>query len=788
MATKPLRIAIIGSGLGGAVLADLLAGHHEVTVFERGPNAPCPPQPAAMTSHPFGLYPSFAYGLGGTTNYWHGGLVEMLEGEMGAAWPDALKSELPRYYAGVVRHLYNNDQLRGWQTREQAEFVDGVLPTQLLYAHRPFRSANSGFLTMGRVLTGHRVERVEERAGGVDVVSRAAGQQITEHFDRVVIAAGGLNSPVILQNAGLGGPEVGHNFTDHPMGFVAKLRAATPSDVFLRLRAKGALHSKSEAMLKVRDAETGLWSAFYLRAAFGSRLASDPYSRSFKVLAQTNRVDKYLAALPQLHDPDFLWKAFESQLHIALPSSLAYVLVVNEQEAMGQGTVRADKDGRLEVDWRISDAVEGAIRRNLVRLAAHTGAELLLPDGSLRDRLWSGAHHSGTCRISPDADTGVVDRDLRVHGTAHVYVCDGSVLPSTGASNTGLTIAALAHRLAERLRDEPRRRQASPKRKCLLISGATGAVGRMMRARLAGLGFKWRDVDLHNCDVGASERLEGSAFLHLANAHQSVEENIRLQERAASLVDKVGIQQVIVPMSTSTIEAIGPEGPRADAENFGFRYSGLDPYPEGKLAAERFWLDWQSAKPGRQLALVYIPTIIGPRSKWTCNIANHAPGKTLAVPRLERFFAVTETHLVDFLSTLFKAGLADSVNRHLVVSSSRSLAEAILVDRGGDVKVVRLPRFLWSMVSLSHGSGMFNSALSAIRVLTDQLLQRTLGYAMIPVSPRYLHLFRSQSDMAETIEAAAGKDDWGRPQAHSVRQMRLESASAQQGVSPEAQP
>jgi len=30
MATKPLRIAIIGSGLGGAVLADLLAGHHDV--------------------------------------------------------------------------------------------------------------------------------------------------------------------------------------------------------------------------------------------------------------------------------------------------------------------------------------------------------------------------------------------------------------------------------------------------------------------------------------------------------------------------------------------------------------------------------------------------------------------------------------------------------------------------------------------------------------------------------------------------------------------------------------
>jgi hypothetical protein len=37
-------------------------------------------------------------------------------------------------------------------------------------------------------------------------------------------------------------------------------------------------------------------------------------------------------------------------------------------------------------------------------------------------------------------------------------------------------------------------------------------------------------------------------------------------------------------------------------------------------------------------------------------------------------------------------------------------------------------------------------------------LRRTLGYAIVPVSPRYLHLFRSQSDMADMIEAAAGKD------------------------------
>jgi hypothetical protein len=60
---------------------------------------------------------------------------------------------------------------------------------------------------------------------------------------------------------------------------------------------------------------------------------------------------------------------------------------------------------------------------------------------------------------------------------------------------------------------------------------------------------------------------------------------------------------------------------------------------------------------------------------------------------------------------------------------------------------------------LSQRNGIVDKALSAIRVLTDRLLGQALGYAIIPVSPRYLHLFRSQSDMADMIEAAAGKDD-----------------------------
>jgi choline dehydrogenase-like flavoprotein len=61
------------------------------------------------------------------------------------------------------------------------------------------------------------------------------------------------------------------------------------------------------------------------------------------------------------------------------------------------------------------------------------------------------AHLVGGCRMSPDADSGVVDSDHRVWGVPNLFVCDGSVMPTQGSANPALTIMALASRLGERL-------------------------------------------------------------------------------------------------------------------------------------------------------------------------------------------------------------------------------------------------------------------------------------------------------------------------------------------------
>ena len=49
-------------------------------------------------------------------------------------------------------------------------------------------------------------------------------------------------------------------------------------------------------------------------------------------------------------------------------------------------------------------------------------------------------------------DDGSCDMKVKVYDFSNVYICDGSAIPASGYSNTGLTIAALAVRLADHLK------------------------------------------------------------------------------------------------------------------------------------------------------------------------------------------------------------------------------------------------------------------------------------------------------------------------------------------------
>jgi choline dehydrogenase-like flavoprotein len=61
------------------------------------------------------------------------------------------------------------------------------------------------------------------------------------------------------------------------------------------------------------------------------------------------------------------------------------------------------------------------------------------------------AHLVGAARMGSDPRTSVVDKFGRTHDIGNLFVCDGSIMPTQGSANPGLTIQALAARTADYL-------------------------------------------------------------------------------------------------------------------------------------------------------------------------------------------------------------------------------------------------------------------------------------------------------------------------------------------------
>ena len=57
-------------------------------------------------------------------------------------------------------------------------------------------------------------------------------------------------------------------------------------------------------------------------------------------------------------------------------------------------------------------------------------------------------HPCGTCVMSADPSSGVVDQDCRAHGIANLFITDASFMPTSSAINPSLTVAANALRVS----------------------------------------------------------------------------------------------------------------------------------------------------------------------------------------------------------------------------------------------------------------------------------------------------------------------------------------------------
>jgi choline dehydrogenase-like flavoprotein len=72
-------------------------------------------------------------------------------------------------------------------------------------------------------------------------------------------------------------------------------------------------------------------------------------------------------------------------------------------------------------------------------------------------RNWStifSAHQMGTCRMGSDPRTAVCNSNGQVFGVGGLYVADASAFPASSGVNPMITIMALAHHVAQSIKEE----------------------------------------------------------------------------------------------------------------------------------------------------------------------------------------------------------------------------------------------------------------------------------------------------------------------------------------------
>ncbi|WP_037572134.1 GMC family oxidoreductase [Phaeacidiphilus oryzae] len=292
-----------------------------------------------------------------------------------------------------------------------------------------------------RVVTGASVRRVLVRRNRCVGVEYDTGDEVVRAgcTGEVVLAAGTIGSPALLQRSGIGPvgvlrphgievvadlPGVGENLQDHP-GVTLAYAPGRP------LPAAG--YNRAEALGLLRSG-------------------------------------------PDLGYPDVQIGC--SEVPVPSPAGsgpqAVFALLTSLMQPFSRGTVRlagADPDAAPVVDPcylsdpRDLDAVVRSLK--LARDIPRTGPlkpwfarELRLGPDAGDDtalRVFATAavsscfHPVGTCRIGTD-DMAVVDPELRVHGVSGLRVADASVLPSLPSANTNATVYAVAERAAELIR------------------------------------------------------------------------------------------------------------------------------------------------------------------------------------------------------------------------------------------------------------------------------------------------------------------------------------------------
>jgi choline dehydrogenase len=322
---------------------------------------------------------------------------------------------------------------------------------------RPNLRLITNALVEALILEDRRVKGVRFRQGGTVRHAQADAE--------VLLAAGSINSPKLLELSGIGRPDVlrrlgidvartsagvGENLQDHlQIRTVYKVTGAKTLNASFN-----SLLGKAGIALRYALTQSGPMSM--APSQFGMFTKSDP-SRATPDLeyhVQPLSTDK-------LGDPLHPFPAITVSVCNLRPESTGSVHAaapdpaVQPEIRLNYLAAQPDRDVAVRA---VRQARQIMTAKHLARYrpqeilpgpAIQSDDELLSAIGNIATTIF---HPVGTCRMGSD-ERAVVDQQLRVHGVGGLRVVDASIMPRIVSGNTASPVVMIAEKAADMIRD-----------------------------------------------------------------------------------------------------------------------------------------------------------------------------------------------------------------------------------------------------------------------------------------------------------------------------------------------
>ncbi|MAB95802.1 MAG: hypothetical protein CL496_01075 [Actinobacteria bacterium] len=482
---KKIEIAVIGSGAGGGIAANLLSKKYEVGIFDKGNYSNGETNNETFGYHNFyethAIQQTRGYNVlllagsgigGGTSINWTTSLRTpdniLNEWDSLTGQSNYFNSERFKNSIDFICNELNVAEANNSIPIKELKLAEGLKLNNINYKIIPRNTNNAASQETGFSTFGHSDETInssykswfsndkfdpERIFSNSDIKSLDISNGKATHInvqndgtlhkvavDKVILAAGSLNTPKILLDSGYKNKHLGHHLKLHPVSGVAG--------------------KFSEEQKPWSGSMQGIYSDdnLFMKDNYGYLLEGLPMHPSLFFPFFPNNTDRF---------QDFVKSYNNWSGSIVLTSDTSSGSLINKksQHLWDYSLNNFDHKNLLH-------GIESLVMANYLAGAEeimvatsptmhwkkssdedikHFIKKIKLIKNQPYRMLLGSAHQMGTARIHPDEKQGVVGLNGKVHGLDNVYIVDSSTFPRCSGVNPMITIQSMSHFLVSQI-------------------------------------------------------------------------------------------------------------------------------------------------------------------------------------------------------------------------------------------------------------------------------------------------------------------------------------------------